>query len=154
MYNFNPRSHEGSDRIYAPSASGSGVFQSTLPRGERRNFCRSVCQKGDFNPRSHEGSDTILLLYQAGHRISIHAPTRGATIKRAISMPNLKFQSTLPRGERPSPQVLFHPIQTISIHAPTRGATLLLHLLVPQTQNFNPRSHEGSDRQGLEPWTP
>ena len=123
--NFNPRSHEGSDRIYAPSASGSGVFQSTLPRGERRNFCRSVCQKGDFNPRSHEGSDTILLLYQAGHRISIHAPTRGATIKRAISMPNLKFQSTLPRGER--------------LYVWVAGHTIAY---------FNPRSHEGSDISG------
>ena len=121
--NFNPRSHEGSDRRRLRSLLRPVEFQSTLPRGERRNFCRSVCQKGDFNPRSHEGSDTILLLYQAGHRISIHAPTRGATIKRAISMPNLKFQSTLPRGERHSVCINFFCALKISIHAPTRGAT-------------------------------
>ena len=34
--------------------------------------------------------------------ISIHAPTRGATIKRRFKTIRLSFQSTLPQGERPS----------------------------------------------------
>ncbi len=34
---------------------------------------------------------------------------------------------------------------TISIHAPTRGATKTTGAGRPETTNFNPRSHEGSD---------
>ena len=33
------------------------IFQSTLPRGERRSCCNKVTVILDFNPRSHEGSD-------------------------------------------------------------------------------------------------
>ena len=57
------------------------------------------------------------------NRISIHAPTRGATqIDRCIDV-NLIFQSTLPRGERPG-----------------------VATSVSSAVDFNPRSHEGSDR--------
>ena len=34
----------------------------------------------------------------------------------------------------------------ISIHAPTRGATENGHLTRDGTKHFNPRSHEGSDK--------
>ena len=56
--NFNPRSREGSDscfRLYQPN---SPLFQSTLPRRERRE-----------------------MLVDAGieDKISIHAPAKGAT---------------------------------------------------------------------------
>ena len=78
-HDFNPRSHEGSDgkvikrvkppvhiSIRAPTRgatpvrsnfSPTAVFQSALPRGERRVV--GIPFKGirDFNPRSHEGSD-------------------------------------------------------------------------------------------------
>ena len=55
--NFNPRSHEGSDRT-VKSITRSPIY---------------------FNPRSHEGSDGIITVIQIGRVISIHAPTRGAT---------------------------------------------------------------------------
>ena len=35
----------------------------------------------------------------------------------------------------------------ISIHAPTRGATTLEGNTLSETSYFNPRSHEGSDRE-------
>ena len=100
-YDFNPRSHERSDKaqnylkryyiisIHAPTRGATsmqkknsrlGQFQSTLPREERLGR----------NARS------LIFL------ISIHAPTRGAT----------------PLA------VIFHCILLISIHAPTRGATI------------------------------
>ena len=56
-------------------------------------------------------------------QISIHAPTRGATV----------FFQVLP-----------NPL-TISIHAPTRGATFQLLLILLTHKYFNPRSHKGSD---------
>ena len=76
---FNPRSHVGSDVTRHPQINRHKVFQSTLPRGERRQsrifpyLCRC------FNPRSHVGSDEM-------SRFSKYDPPR--------------FQSTLPRGER------------------------------------------------------
>ena len=55
------------------------VFQSTLPRGERRGSITKVTEFGDFNPRSREGSDGILCGVSNKQAISIHAPARGAT---------------------------------------------------------------------------
>ena len=78
----------------------------------------------NFNPRSHEGSDPEAPVAGGVSQISIHAPTRGAThTQRALSSTfrisihaptrgatfdfdyedciDEKFQSTLPRGERP-----------------------------------------------------
>ena len=121
---FNPRSHEGSD-------TGSQGFLSS-----------TSC----FNPRSHEGSDVVLSFYQSFPKVSIHAPTKGATSLPLLSPPyNILFQSTLPRRERPrfacsvSFNFCFNPrshegsdsyeraeqyYPRVSIHAPTKGATI------------------------------
>ena len=141
-------------------------FQSTLPRGERRFFSSSTVPSCNFNPRSHEGSDQkesevshdgeyfnprshegsdletrdvtsvscisihaptrgatlTCCILNTNYYISIHAPTRGATKKSRCKSELCRFQSTLPRGERP-------------IMSGSNSSTL----------NFNPRSHEGSD---------
>ena len=55
--------------------------------------------------------------------ISIHAPTRGATSLEIINAGVEKFQSTLPRGERHKESYDINLVTLISIHAPTRGAT-------------------------------
>ena len=120
-YNFNPRSHEGSDQpsedthpvehisIHAPtrgatsfttSYSSLSKFQSTLPRGERLWKTCSFPFRLYFNPRSHEGSDAWCRSCYSHNQISIHAPTRGATMGSFIPYLISKFQSTLPRGER------------------------------------------------------
>ena len=54
----------------------------------------------DFNPRSHKGSDDVYDLEEDEYTISIHAPTRGATL-------NLNRHII---------------VVLISIHAPTRGS--------------------------------
>ena len=79
MY-FNPRSHERSDKLFVAVKVWYPIFQSTLPREERQE-------------NGIEYDDLL--------DISIHAPTRGATIQE-LSQYNA---------------------DTISIHAPTRGAT-------------------------------
>ena len=77
---FNPRTHTGCDASHRGRFGQAEGFQSTHPHGVRRLHSHSL----------------------SGHtRVSIHAPTRGAT----ISYPNDSAQE---RG---------------SIHAPTRGAT-------------------------------
>ena len=56
------------------------MFQSTLPHGERRS----------------NATDILMSIY-----VSIHAPTRGATLS-GLRFERFKlFQSTLPHGERP-----------------------------------------------------
>ena len=112
----------------AGSSGASAViwFQSTLPRGERPRACRTS-QGGlaGFNPRSHAGSDSSILATAKAGDVSIHAPTRGATLRplnNAIKA--LQFQSTLPRGERRRRRNRDGSRVCVSIHAPTRGATL------------------------------
>ena len=68
-----------------------------------------------------------MILRENELKISIHAPTRGATIGRHV----------------PSTSIC------ISIHAPTRGATNFLLLLKFGIRYFNPRSHERSDNSGI-----
>ena len=118
---FNPRSHEGSDiacksperawivSIHAPTRGAtyfvdnlrlSIKFQSTLPRGERLLDCQLVEAFYSFNPRSHEGSDTKSDNDPFQFSVSIHAPTRGATLNTCQNLIIGMFQSTLPRGER------------------------------------------------------
>ena len=83
----------------------------------------SLSLLSNFNPRSHKGSDALVPDVAFETLISIHAPTRGATL------------TVFTR------RYLYY----ISIHAPTRGATNWSHKPVPPFDNFNPRSHKGSD---------
>ena len=122
------------------------IFQSTLPRGERRNFFVWLFKSNNFNPRSREGSDRkqlqdMLDVVDFNPRsregsddhydylfvrlvISIHAPARGATfLANAFIYTYHIFQSTLPRGERHELAEIPDRESRISIHAPARGAT-------------------------------
>ena len=76
------------------------VFQSTLPREERRSKASLIAFFSYFNPRSHERSDDSSNPKGLYVKISIHAPTRGATKRYATKGHKRPFQSTLPREER------------------------------------------------------
>ena len=78
------------------------LFQSTLPQGERRYQKPVRFWYRNFNPRSHKGSDDLSFdVVDISTKISIHAPTRGATKgQKAVIEAHWKFQSTLPQGER------------------------------------------------------
>ena len=119
---FNPRTHEGCDLARATPGHPHSCF----------------------NPRTHEGCDLPVQPWARVKNVSIHAPTRGATDKVTeitcnncfnprthegcdIVPPNLlistqRFQSTHPRGVRPSSSAL--------------GTC---------QKCFNPRTHEGCD---------
>ena len=104
------------------------VFQSTLPRRERRN-CRFVtnAEQAKFQStlprRERLDRVTVLCCFPC---ISIHAPAKGATILFLQYFLDCVFQSTLPRRER-----------------------LYIGQSVDCLENFNPRSREGSDPMGL-----
>ena len=55
--------------------------------------------------------------------ISIHAPTRGATLRIITILHIVVFQSTLLQEERLYDYFIHKDATLISIHAPTRGAT-------------------------------
>ena len=79
LYHFNPRSYKRSDMAQNTCALQNTIFQSTLLQEER--------------------------LFQTIHslkliRISIHAPTRGATMQNKRLQSFCKFQSTLLQEER------------------------------------------------------
>ena len=127
-------------------------FQSTLPREERPSLYLLGAHLHNFNPRSHERSDSQQSELITMLRISIHAPTRGATPSRRLTCLATLFQSTLPREERRSRQLPIADRNGISIHAPTRGATRpSVCYLLRFSRYFNPRSHERSDINVLDP---
>ena len=125
------------------------LFQSTLPREERpTTHAASMSSNVYFNPRSHERSDYMRNGYENATCISIHAPTRGATVSNLPAYAYVK----------------------ISIHAPTRGATIqhlkayantVFQSTLPREERlprrmmliwlfyFNPRSHERSDLDAI-----
>ncbi len=144
FFDFNPRSRVGSDVCFTE-------FYHTA------NY---------FNPRSRVGSDSGPIANLPTHAISIHAPAWGATAVWRIGKLRIKFQSTLPRGERLTCLKRTNANAGISIHAPAWGATLTQRPLqasnkfqstLPRGERrgvlndgmvdvyFNPRSRVGSD---------
>ena len=144
---FNPRAHEGRDKdpsqiwdtadiisIHAPTRGATplkrchcdaAIFQSTRPRGARRSKDADGLSSKLFQSTRPRGArPRSRARISPGRRISIHAPTRGATAcsaLRAIS-------------------------GTISIHAPTRGATLSDRRLTPVPTVFQSTRPRGARR--------
>ena len=101
------------------------IFQSTLPREERRKCSTINAISTYFNPRSHERSDNFQFSgNQSPDCISIHAPTRGATKRCWIEC--WCYSNFNPRSHERSDSTAtaYLDSPSISIHAPTRGATV------------------------------
>ena len=96
---FNPRSHEGSDKAAHISIVCGQLFQSTLPRRERRET-------------------SLHLMHICA--ISIHAPTKGATSHMTDTVHDILFQSTLPRRERHSHFLFFKMFHVFQSTLPRR----------------------------------
>ena len=84
------------------------LFQSALPRRERRKYTAICFLCCNFNPRSREGSDCKSEV----RRVAI-----------------FRFQSALPRRERLKRNKGFETKPYISIRAPAKGATILVIVL-------------------------
>ena len=167
---FNPRSREGSDRLIFRLKEIIQEFQSTLPRRERLKtvyldrWCNRISihapAKGAtragvgwwfacvyFNPRSREGSDHISVLCSDSlFRFQSTLPRRERPVRPFTPLSAHTFQSTLPRRERHGSPGPHRDEKNISIHAPAKGATQSYLTWQPSAEHFNPRSREGSDR--------
>ena len=125
---FNPRSREGSDTTTWARVLAYQISIHAPARGATDFvFCLGLCVVISIHApaRGATGAGDIRAPRQY---ISIHAPARGATRIPAAFTRLRGFQSTLPRGERPT------------CWWNTRKGT-----------NFNPRSREGSDWTSM--WT-
>ena len=126
------------------------LFQSTLPREERHCLIVKTSLYSYFNPRSHERSDLKRCKYMRYKIISIHAPTRGATVPASASHSSVVFQSTLPREERPGS---FPAAVGLMLHFNPRSherSDQVVSYSPPGIRDFNPRSHERSDQQKMQ----
>ena len=167
---FNPRAHEGRDLVPPGSDLSSARFQSTRPRGARpgqrahllelaevsihaptrgaTSSCAARCaMETSFNPRAHEGRDLRHRTSSSSSaRFNPRAHEGRDPRKHPRRGPRDKFQSTRPRGARPSSERLTTASALVSIHAPTRGATKQRAANYRVCLGFNPRAHEGRDR--------
>ena len=122
-----------------------GKFQSTRPRGARPVFWHSHSRAYRVSIHAPARGATSGKSYMgANGRVSIHAPARGATEAVSERQRLSEFQSTRPRGARPTRvstsrnPMGFNPraragrdsnalikveVRPVSIHAPARGAT-------------------------------
>ena len=99
-----------------------------------------------FNPRTHTGCDKKPGVTRAKYHVSIHAPTRGATMPRID-----RFSSSI--GFNPRTHTGCDAVRglglgdqdSVSIHAPTRGATICGSYISVIIYSFNPRTHTGCD---------
>ena len=89
----------------------------------------------------------IDIVHQA---ISIHAPARGATSILLKILILIRFQSTLPQGERPDlPESL--PASGHFNPRSRKGSDRISPSLKWRFTDFNPRSRKGSDQIGSNP---
>ena len=120
-------------------------FQSTHPRGVRRDKPTLDKVARCFNPRTHEGCDPLNTAAFTRLRVSIHAPTRGATDAYSDWVTGFDVSIHAPtRGATLLPVIIIC-LTLVSIHAPTRGATGNYLKSSLNLDCFNPRTHEGCD---------
>ena len=99
---FNPRSHKGSDSSLYTRYPIPVYFNPRSHKGSDFFAVSAMLIPSDFNPRSHKGSDVVRVV---------------------LAEMDMRFQSTLPQGERRRLYCAERIRNRISIHAPTRGAT-------------------------------
>ena len=103
------------------------ILQNFNPRSRVGNDESGECLFNtvvDFNPRSRVGNDLSIC--------------GGVSIVGG-------FQSTFPRGERPSANTPPFAALNISIHVPAWGTTNMDAIKIVLILNFNPRSRVGND---------
>ena len=122
---FNPRSREGSDGTTFATFAAFRLFQSTLPRRERRRFLHKPHLIRRFQstlPRRERR-------YTARHThswvlISIHAPAKGATESWERACAPLRNFNPRSREGSDQREIMNAFVRIISIHAPAKGATV------------------------------
>ena len=142
--NFNPRSHERSDLRTLMKHQHLRHFN---PRSHERSdiFCSLVqLPFFNFNPRSHERSDILLFCRHLTLKFQSTLPREERPMYQAACLPFYQFQSTLPREERRSCRLslLLVPVFQSTLPREERHMKTAPGIFF---RDFNPRSHERSD---------
>ena len=144
---FNPRSYKRSDGKPGQNQQRKCSFQSTLLQEERRHFYGMSAQNKLSIHAPTRGATPGWL--RAGRKLglSIHAPTRGATWDkyRGCKLEHLSIHA--PTRGATFPWCREKGVLNLSIHAPTRGATFFQLWHHPSCAAFNPRSYKRSDSE-------
>ncbi|KPQ28794.1 MAG: hypothetical protein HLUCCX14_08835 [Marinobacter excellens HL-55] len=142
---FNPRAREGRDVLICSPAPNPSKFQSTRPRGARRNhtvYFPTWSYVSIHAPA--RGATDWGVLDERRVKVSIHAPARGATAYVARYCMKKVFQSTRPRGARLFP--VMHRFHLIGFNPRAREGRDVVHQIVSTERKcFNPRAREGRD---------
>ena len=100
------------------------MFQSTHPQRVRRIRKFAPIHFKCFNPRTHKGCDSVNLMSLPDRRVSIHAPTKGATTTLSTHTIEIIHVSIhAPTKGATNADVQLCKVVPVSIHAPTKGAT-------------------------------
>ena len=125
LHYFNPRSREGSDCDGFYAMNTGMLFQSTLPRRERRILAcvRHMDKLFQSTLPRRERHGTLMKRVTADRLFQSTLPRRERQNAAPIACLANVFQSTLPRRERPYDSGAVGCGLIISIHAPAKGAT-------------------------------
>ena len=128
------------------SYRGIIMFQSTLLRKERQNGLSvdSVLLGVSIHAPT-KGATIMCSFFGWLHDVSIHAPTKGATFKIIDYKRSFYVSIHAPTKGATAVRTAKPTYQSVSIHAPTKGATSAWWCLYLKYRSFNPRSYERSD---------
>ena len=130
--------------------SNSGMFQSTLPHGERCGNSHLFKHSRMFQSTLPHGERFKLPEFPVNRfQVSIHAPAWGAISRPTRERdrdgsfnPRSRMGSDdWPKGKR--------RLYEVSIHAPAWGAIRIVPVEACNLRRFNPRSRMGSDRRAI-----
>ena len=127
------------------SSSVFRKFQSTFPRGERRQDTVLLLIHLNFNPRSREGNDYLSRLDRCRIHISIHVPARGTTkdmqkIRDGFGYFNPRSREGNDYGD---PWGIY---SSTNFNPRSReGNDKICAITIEGKKHFNPRSREGND---------
>ena len=99
------------------------IFQFHKGAIETWRMRTAIASTRSFNSIKERLKPAKIQYLASSIRVSTHAPTWSATSTTALTMRELTFQSTRPRGARPHFHGLLFVRDFVSIHAPTWGAT-------------------------------
>ena len=119
-------------------------FQSTPPRGRRHLSPYELDKKRVSIHASTWEATVTVSLWHVVLIVSIHASTWEATSAVSLRALTPPFQSTPPRGRRPSSSASVI-VDTLFQSTPPRGRRHQPRLQGDRTRGFNPRLHVGGD---------
>ena len=121
-------------------------FQFTRPRGARLSRCARYRYEERFQfTRPRGARRRTPRRGGALHRVSIHAPARGATFGPCLFDKYNGFNSRAREGRDIRGTEEATGTEVVSIHAPARGATAAMSPASSPMTGFNSRAREGRD---------